>query len=312
MHKNKLFYLIIVICFLASGIPSPVRATQGEENQQTIPTRTPVPPPPTPSNGGGGGGGGSNPNPPPTAVPPTATFTPSPVPLNINLEECGSPAFVADLGTVNVRSGPGVEYEIVQQLEFAEITAVSGRAQFATWWRIDLANNNKGWVADETGTIYGNTSLVNIVEAPLLNGVTVTPGPAWNPTPNPQCPTATPTATALPVTATPTSPPMTATPTATAVVTEQPTLVRQSSTSVAVIASATPSPTSTTAIAEVQPETDNGVITEAAVQPTATVSTTVVTNTQTESRSISSYLIIGFGLIILGFVIAGVRRMQNN
>ncbi|MCB0037838.1 MAG: SH3 domain-containing protein, partial [Anaerolineales bacterium] len=263
MHKNKLFYLLIAICFLLGNIPSPVTATQDEENQQTIPTRTPVPPPTEPPSNGGGNNGGSNPNPnpPPTAVPPTATFTPSPVPLNINLEECESPAFVADLGTVNVRNGPGVEYTIIQKLEFAEITAVSGRASSGAWWRIDLENNNKGWVADETGTIYGNISLVNIVEAPLLDGVTLTPGPAWNPTPNPQCPTATPTATSLPVTATPTGLPVTVAPTTTAEVTEQATLVRQASTSVAIVVSATPSSTptatSTVAIAAVQAETDN-------------------------------------------------------
>ncbi len=318
MHKNKLFYLIIALCFLLSSIPSPVTATQDEENKQTIPTRTPVPPPTAPpSNGGGNNGGGSNPNPPPTAVPPTATFTPSPVPLNINLEECESPAFVADLGTVNVRSGPGVEYAVVQRLEFAEIVAVSGRAQFAAWWRIDLASNTKGWVADETGTIYGNTSLVNIVEAPLLDGVTLTPGPAWNPTPNPQCPTATPTATSLPVTATATSASVTATPSATAAVTEAATLVRQASTEVAVVVTATPSPTatSTIAIAEVQADANNSVITDtaaAAVQPAATTpADTITTTSPTESRSISGYLIIGFGLIILGFVIAGVRRLQK-
>lgn len=298
--------IFLALCYIViSGLVIPATLVWGRETEQTIPTRTPVP---QPTNTPRTGGGGSNNPPAATAVPntPRPTVTPSAVPLNINLEPCGVPSFVADLGIVNVRSGPGVDYPVIGQLAFTETVVISGRAAFAPWWQIELENDTKGWVADRTGGVYGYTAAVKIIPIPDLESGTPTPGPAWNPTPDPMCPTLTPT---------PTRP--TATPTKTATSTATRRSANRSSTAAseetAALITTTPSPT-------IEVTSDTMVTAAAVLTKTAaeivTNETTAAVNTSAEGtnssgRSISGFLIIGFGLIILGLVVAGIRRAQR-
>jgi hypothetical protein len=96
---------------------------------------------------------------------------------------------------VNVRLGPGLDYEPIDSLVFLEVRPIIGRAEFATWWLIQLPNNITGWVADQAVQVQGYTGQIPIVVPPALEGATPTPGPLWEPTPNPVC-TPLPTATA--------------------------------------------------------------------------------------------------------------------
>lgn len=168
---------------------------------QTVPTRTPTPGPVTPPPT-------SPPTSPPGGPPPQATQT---TPANTATPETSPPTpaggflptavpcshqptilAVNYVSLTNVRLGPGTDYETIGQLVFNEVRPIIGRATNAPWWRIQLRDGQAGWVADEVVEVQGNTANVPMAPAPLRNGVTVTPGAPWQPTPPPSCPTALP------------------------------------------------------------------------------------------------------------------------
>jgi hypothetical protein len=128
---------------------------------------------------------------------------------------CGFPPTLQAQNTTRVRTGPGADYEVLGRLSYLETRPIVGRAADAEWWVIQLTNQQTGWVANAVVTVQGNIGGVPIVAAPERNGVAPTPGPLWQPTPNPDCPV-TPTVTPAP----PTETPETAVPTDTAVPTE--------------------------------------------------------------------------------------------
>lgn len=191
-------------------------AVYGIGNSQTIPTVTNTPLP-QPTNTPSGGGNGGNNDPTPTNTPadesgstPTSTLLPvsiAPTPVGGFLPTavpCGGNPTIQTLDATNVRSGPGVEYDIIGGLVYLEVRFIVGRAETAEWWLIQFNNGELGWVADEVVDVQGYTAIVPIVEAPPLNGTTPAQGPVWNPTPPPFC-TVTPPPTDTP-TAVPTEP----------------------------------------------------------------------------------------------------------
>ncbi|MBE2221638.1 MAG: hypothetical protein IAF02_08870 [Anaerolineae bacterium] len=164
-------------------------------------TSTPNPVPPTATRPNDGGGSKATATPQATAVPPTPTliqvtlaatqaggFMPTAV-------SCGFPPTVQAQNSTFVRTGPGADYDIVGQLVYLETRPIIGRAIDSEWWVIQYTNEQIAWVANAVVTVQGNTNGVPLVGAPLINGVTATPGPLWQPTPNPACPTMTPSAT---------------------------------------------------------------------------------------------------------------------
>ena len=172
-------------------------------------TSTPKPVPPTATRSDSGG---SKPTSPPqataTAVPPAATPTLIPVTLAATqvggflptAVSCGFPPTVQARNSTFVRVGPGADYGIIGQLIYLETRPIIGRALDSEWWVILYTNEQIGWVANAVVNVHGNTSGVPIVAAPEINGATPTPGPLWNPTPNPVCPitpSATPAATEI-------------------------------------------------------------------------------------------------------------------
>jgi len=172
----------------------------------TIPTRTPTPVPTEP------GGGNDNPPPPPPppatdipateppATPTAEPFTPAPTPEGgffPTAAPCAeNPTVFANLGTTNVRQGPGVEYDAINQLVFLEVRQIIGRTANAPWWLITLEDGSSGWVADNAVSANGNLLLVPIVDPPALDGVVPTPGAPFNPGINSGCPP--PTTTSVP------------------------------------------------------------------------------------------------------------------
>lgn len=212
MKKKKSVFALIVLLlsFVMMEELNFVKSVWGLETQQTVPTRTPTPLPPTATQSGGGGG--NNPtNTPSSHASPTATSTLLPVkiaptPVGGFLPTavpCSDNPTIQTLGATNVRSGPGLAYDVIGELVYLEVRYIVGRAESAEWWLIQFNNGQFGWVADEIVLVQGYTPIVPGVEAPPLNGGTPTPGPAWNPTPIPFCtvtPAPTETATAVPTT----------------------------------------------------------------------------------------------------------------
>ncbi|MGQ9888926.1 MAG: SH3 domain-containing protein [Aggregatilineales bacterium] len=77
--------------------------------------------------------------------------------------------------TVNVRSGPGAQFEIVARLEAGDSAVADGRdSADSLWLRVVLADNLRGWVATFTVTVEGDAQALSIVSAdtdpiPLAN-----------------------------------------------------------------------------------------------------------------------------------------------
>ncbi|MCB0062046.1 MAG: SH3 domain-containing protein [Caldilineaceae bacterium] len=94
------------------------------------------------------------------------------------------PSVLASTG-INVRSGPGVEYEIAGALAAGESAQIAGKNPAADWWEIILPSGRQGWVYSPLVETNGNT-----------DGIAV----AVNiPTPPPPTPTSPPPPTAAPV-----------------------------------------------------------------------------------------------------------------
>lgn len=100
-------------------------------------------------------------------------FTPSPsVPLNasaprivgtedLRLTETGH-VVVTHIGTVNLRSGDGVEYTIVAQADHNDKLTVIGRNASASWWFVS-SGEIRGWVNATLVAIRGDLSGVPVV-----------------------------------------------------------------------------------------------------------------------------------------------------
>ncbi len=278
--SRKILVLILVaglaISFLL-GSHNKISKVYGMPNF-TVVTRTPTPPPAPPTATPDTDPGDPNPPPPPdiTDEPPQPTATSTLVPVTLvatpvggylpTAVACGFPPTLQAQNNTNVRTGPGTDYDIVGQLVYLETRIIIGRALDSEWWIIQFSNDEIGWVANNVVEVHGNTSGIPILPPPEINGETPTPGPLWNPTPNPECPitpsptpapTATPTveivekAVATDTTEPPTDTPEPDTPeptekseaTATATATSVVPTVEESSESDEVEATATPSPT---------------------------------------------------------------------
>lgn len=143
--------------------------------------------------------------PTPTVTPATPTAT---VPTNPSLTT------KTDL---NVRSGPGIQYDLLGLLPAGVTVEIIGREETRQWWQIRFspAADGIGWVAaDPAFSTTANVDNVAIAQVP--------PTPTGTPTPTntPVPPTSTPTVTSIPA-----SPTSTFTPTFTPTPTGQPTTI---------------------------------------------------------------------------------------
>lgn len=317
MFKHKLTPLLFAGCFLLILLLA-VLPAQGEETastnsgQITVPTRTPTgeapsdtdtPPPPPPSDTPESGNtpapptntpsSGGGPTATSSAVTPTSGSTVPPGAFQATAIVCGRPPTLQARNLINIRSGPGTEYPVSGSLVFGEVRHIVGRAAEIDWWAIEMPGNTVGWVANPVVNISGYTSDVPVIEPPLLNGNTATPGTPWSPTPNTACPTSTATPT---VTATPSA---TATPNLalTEAADNQIATSRAAEITVAPSATATLEPTSTdaTVAEEIQatpPDTGEN--------PTPVATAVIVNGPDDDGSTTSWVLYAGLGLVVVG------------
>jgi hypothetical protein len=115
---------------------------------------------------------------PPTATPETATATTIPVPADTatSLPATSTPApsptipdegptVLADKGNVNIRGGPGPDFEIVSRLPEGQSRPIVGRTEDSSWWQVTLAEGNLGWIAADV-TAASNVDDVPVVDVP--------------------------------------------------------------------------------------------------------------------------------------------------
>lgn len=287
-------------------------------------TSTPEPQPPTPipptATQSSGGGGNPNPTTAPTATDIPNTATPTLVPVTLvatpvggfipTAVSCSSSPTVQAKNTTRVRSGPGTDYDIIGQLVYLETRPIVGRAANATWWVIQFANNEIGWVSNAVVNVDGNTSGIPLVGAPPINGEEPTPEPLWEPTPNPDCPitpTATPSSTAKPTKTPVNTPTVAATDTKTPQPSQTATTERIDTESASIIDEAEASPT-TTAVKTTPTTTATSVVPSGAengVASTEIIQATAVPLTDADAQKAASALPCApalIGLAVIGFL----------
>jgi len=96
------------------------------------------------------------PRPPSTLIPPTAT------PLSATLR------ITEEL--VNCRFGPGIVYELINELDEGQSARVVGRNNDSTWWYIRDPGNPNGfcWVSASAAKIKGATEKLPVTRAPYV------------------------------------------------------------------------------------------------------------------------------------------------
>jgi uncharacterized protein YraI len=86
-------------------------------------------------------------------------------------------------GGVNVRRGPGTNFDLLGRLDEGRVIVVVGKNEIGDWWQIeyDQGENGLGWVADAVVDFSGDPDNVSV--APLPGEPT--PTPTITPTPTP-------------------------------------------------------------------------------------------------------------------------------
>lgn len=129
------------------------------------------------------------PTPTPTIIPtpePTATRALIPTATSLSVIETVEATPVAiPSAAINIRSGPGTEYEILQATSAGDRLILIGKNPEGTWWQV-LFNGISGWVLGELVAVQNANAVPVVVDYPPPPS-TSTP----EPTPTPPLPTAT-------------------------------------------------------------------------------------------------------------------------
>ena len=111
--------------------------------------------------------------PSPTPQQPTATpmsiadapeQIPTPEPTNEPAEK-RAPIVTAGENDVNMRSGPGTEYDVVSTLEAGQSLEIVGRNADSSWWQVSTSDG-LCWVADSVSTASNVDDSIPVIEAP--------------------------------------------------------------------------------------------------------------------------------------------------
>ncbi len=302
MPRSSRFIKILLIFLLSTvlilSIDGILDANSGtyRSNQSTVPTRTPTPVPVTPKPGES--------SPTPQLSPTVQTEIASSPTIDLVLTPeggyfstavpCTEPPTVQALDSVNIRKGPGIDFEIIGELVFLEVRPIVGISEFVPWWLIELADKSTGWVIDEAVSVSGYIGNVPAAESELAAGATPSPQSTWAPTVEPQCTplpthTQTPPASSTPTEKSTASPDITEATEADKTPTEEQIKGTPDSSEAAL----TPSPklTSTIKMTVEQPAGDE-----------------TISETGDEGFNSNVLLFIGLGLILVGIVMYIGRR----
>jgi uncharacterized protein YraI len=99
-------------------------------------------------------------------------------------DACAPAAVTPSSGVVNVRTGPGPDYDLVERLRDGEVRQVVGRHGWYQWWQIETADGSLGWVWDSAVAVTGDILSVPVVETgPRPDNVSA----PWEPVPDTPC-----------------------------------------------------------------------------------------------------------------------------
>jgi len=112
---------------------------------------------------------------------PTLTFTPtaSPTSTPTSTPEVNGLQFCVTAGSVNVRTGPGIDYQVISTITFPACLYFDGRNEDGSWLRVSMNQEaylllGKGWVNASYLTRPDN-QLPPVIEIPPLPYPTITP-----------------------------------------------------------------------------------------------------------------------------------------
>lgn len=106
----------------------------------------------------------------------TLTATVTPVPL----APVTNPQIVA-ASALNVRSGPGTDYPIIDALQQGESANITGKNGGGDWWEVLLDTGQTGWVYSSLVTTSGDTTAVAVAANIPTPPPTATPAPTAPP-----------------------------------------------------------------------------------------------------------------------------------
>jgi SH3-like domain-containing protein len=99
-------------------------------------------------------------------------------------DACAPATVTPASGVVNVRTGPGPDYDLVERLRDEEVRPVVGRHGWYQWWQIETADGSLGWVWDSAVVVTGDILSVPVVETgPRPDNVSA----PWEPVPDAPC-----------------------------------------------------------------------------------------------------------------------------
>ncbi len=127
----------------------------------------------------------------------TLVLTPTPALQPTQVAET-KPVIKAD-SQINVRSGPGTDYDIIGALQTGESAPITGKNDSGDWWQVTLNNGQQGWVFGQLVETSGDAAAIAVAANIPPPPPTATPAPA-TPTPVPQA-TPAPQATDAPTAA---------------------------------------------------------------------------------------------------------------
>ncbi|GIV77085.1 MAG: hypothetical protein KatS3mg050_1479 [Litorilinea sp.] len=175
---------VLLLTLMLAGCGQP--AEPPLPTRTPAPTFTPTPPAPPVANEPNPAPVATTPAveepPPPAELPPTDTPTPEPLPTR--------PAEVVISTNMNVRGGPGINYNIIGTANPGERYPITGKNPEGTWWQINY-NGQNGWVFGELVTAENAESVAvaaNIPAPPPPTPTPVPPPPTPTPVPQPQAP----------------------------------------------------------------------------------------------------------------------------
>lgn len=144
------------------------------------PSPTPLPASPTP------------PLPIPTVEP--ATATPPPVAATSEAPTATIVPAVIAVADVNVRSGPGLDYDVVFTLTAGDKAPITGTDSTGQWWQVQLENGATGWVLGQLvsteGPVEGAPIVANVAPPPATPTRPLPASTPVRPTPAPTQPPA--------------------------------------------------------------------------------------------------------------------------
>lgn len=111
-----------------------------------------------------------------TPVPPATAVPPTEIPRTTEVLE---PVALAGDSNINLRNGPGTEYEAVGILTSGSSLNIVGRNADSSWWQVS-APEGLAWVAADVVTAKNTSDNIPVVETPLPPTPTESP-PVGNP-----------------------------------------------------------------------------------------------------------------------------------